>query len=240
MCLGLAACHVRDAASTAAVLQTSLEQDWVEEVLLGRESGDVRNAVVRWATPVRFLLVAAPQRVQRAVEHAFSCLDEAIGDAHDLQLVQVAEDDPRIGKVGYVTIFAAAPRQAGALALQHGAQSPEPDADGWFTIVWNPRLELLRAVVFLDPELDEPWLRDTALEEMFQSLGPSNDSPRIQDSLLFESSKLVGCLDHLARVDRQVLRLLYCELKPGDKSEQILEAMQRVWDFGAVRRAWRS
>ena len=207
------------------------EYDWARNVLLGAEVGDVRSSVVRWQHPARYLVVEAPPRVQRAVDKAFSRLQEALRGSLQMEIEHVTADDARIGTEGYITMFAIAPRDAAAVAEQYGAQTPQADADGWFTIVWNRSFELTRAVVFIAPNLRDRWLRHTALEEMFQALGPSNDSAMIQDSLLFESSTLAGSHDYLARVDRQVLQLLYKGLQPGDQASEIEQAMQRSWVF---------
>lgn len=208
-----------------------LELDWARTVLLGAESGDARTGVVRWAQPVRFLVVAAPVRMQLAAEEAFRQLQAVLRGVHELELHYVHESDPRVGQDGFVSIFPTAPRNAGVLAARYDAQPPSATADGWFTIVWNLRFELTRAVVFVDPLLDEHWLRHTVLEEMFQSLGPSNDSPRIRDSLLFEGGAAVGSHTRLARVDQQVLSLLYHDLRPGDTARDIERAMLQSWRF---------
>ena len=207
------------------------EFDWAKSVLLGTEVGDARDAVVRWQKPIQYLVVAAPSNVRRAIDEAFAKLQQALSGTHRVELEHVAASDVRIGGDGFITVFAKAPRHAAALAKQHGAQPPQPAADGWFTIVWNHKFELTRAVVFVDPDLTEKWLRHTALEEMFQALGPSNDSPVIRDSLLFESSTMAGSHDGLARVDQQVLWLLYRGLQPGDRATEIERAMQRSWVF---------
>jgi len=208
-----------------------LELDWARTVLLGAESGDVRTGVVRWERPVHFLVVGAPVRMQLAAERAFGQLQAVLRGVHRLELEHVRATDPRVGQDGYVTIFPMAPRNAEELARRHNAQVPSHAADGWFTIIWNLHYELTRAVVFIDPTLDEHWLRHTVLEEMFQSLGPSNDSGRIRDSLVFEGGLSVGSHTRLARVDEQVLSLLYHDLQPGDTARDIERAMLRSWRF---------
>jgi hypothetical protein len=207
------------------------EYDWARNVLLGAEIGDARNAVVRWQHPARYLVVEAPPRVRQAVDTAYSILQEALRGSLQMEIEHVASSDERIGSEGYITMFAIAPCDANGLAQKYGAQAPQADADGWFTIVWNRSFELTRAVVFVAPDLPDRWLRHTALEEMFQALGPSNDSSMIKDSLLFESSTKAGSHDYLARVDLQVLRLLYQGLQPGDRAGDIEQAMQRSWVF---------
>lgn len=207
------------------------EVDWAKTVLLGTEVGDARDAVVRWREPVRYLVVSAPPRVRRAVDAAFRQLRAVLERSLPVHLEHVGSADPRIGSDGYISVFAKAPRDALVLAARYGAQPPQPQADGWFTIVWNRSFELTRALVFIDPGLTDKWLRHTALEEMFQCLGPSNDSATIRDSLLFESATMAGSHDHLARVDRQVLELLYQELEPGDRASDIESGMRRRWRF---------
>lgn len=207
------------------------EVDWAKTVLLGTEVGDARDAVVRWRDPVRYLVVQAPPRVRRAVDGAFRKLRAVLQRSLPVHLEHVVASDPRIGRDGYISVFARAPRDALALAERYGAQPPQPQADGWFTIVWNRSFELTRALVFIDPGLSDKWLRHTALEEMFQCLGPSNDSAAIRDSLVFESATMAGSHDHLARVDRQVLELLYEELQPGDRAADIERVMHASWRF---------
>ena len=110
---------------------------------------------------------------------------------------------------------------------------PGANADGWFTISWNQSYELTRAVGFIDPSLEQRWLRHTALEEMFQALGPSNDSGLIADSLVYESDREFGSSERLGRVDREVLRMLYAELSPGSSQADIRQAMQSSWRYAS-------
>ena len=210
-------------------LQLQHEVTWARDVLLGSEVGDGRPGVVRWPHPIHFLLVAAPERVQLAVASAFDQLQEALAGVQRLKLEYVDERDPRIGQDHFITMFATAPDHAGLLAERHGAQPPDVLADGWFTIIWNLQYELTRAIVFVDPELEQARLRHTALEEMFQVLGPSNDSGRIRDSLVFERGFSVGGRTSLATVDAKVLVLLYEDLSPGDNAADIERAMRRSW-----------
>jgi len=212
--------------------RAEVERRWAVDVLLGAESGAQRSGVVRWRAPVRFLVVDAGTRLRRAVDRAFAQLQAALAGIHDLSLSYVGRADARVGRSGFVTVFGVAPAAAGSLAAAYGSTPPGRGADGWFTISWNGRYELTRALVFIDPALELRWLRHTALEELFQALGPSNDSDLVRDSLLFERAGDYGSRDLLARVDAEVLRLLYRDLEPGADRERIREAMARSWRFG--------
>lgn len=207
------------------------ERRWAVDVLLGAESGAQRSGVVRWQRSVRFLVVDAGPRLTRAVDEAFSQLRAALAGLHELSLEHVGSSDVRIGRRGYVTVFGVAPGEAGPLAAAHGATPPGRGADGWFTISWNGAFELTRALVFIDPALELRWLRHTALEELYQALGPSNDSGLVRDSLLYERTDDFGSHQRLARVDVEVLQLLYRELAPGAGERAIRAAMNRSWRF---------
>lgn len=224
LCL-LAAC------AGGPLVDRAVEQQWATDVLLGAESGRRRAGVVRWRGPVRFLVVEAGDRFRRAVDRAFADLQSALAGVHRIELEYVQQRDTRIGDDGFVTVFPVAPFQAGELAAELGALPPSPDADGWFTIAWNGSFELTRALVFVDPALEPRWLRHTALEEMFQALGPSNDSGLLRDSLVYEGAQGYGSHQRLARVDREVLRLLYGVLMPGADAAEIARAMGRSWQF---------
>ena len=201
------------------------EQQWALDVLLGAESGARRSGVVRWRSPVRFLLVDPDHRLEDAVEAAHAQLVAALQDLHVLELEVVGSSDRRIGQPGFVTVFSVAPRAAGELARRLGAAAPAPAADGWFSITWNAGYELTRALVFIDPDLERRWLRHTALEEMFQALGPSNDSGLLADSLVYESERAFGSRDRLSRADADLLRALYGRLEPGAGAAAIVAAM---------------
>lgn len=211
--------------------RASIERRWAVDVLLGAESGARREGVVRWRRPIRFLVVDAGARLKRAVDRAFTQLRVALAGVHDLGLEHVGSSDVRIGRPGFVTVFGVAPGEADQLASSHGALPPGRGADGWFTITWNGDFELTRALVFIDPALELRWLRHTALEELYQALGPSNDSGLVRDSLLYERPDDFGCHDLLGRVDLEVLQLLYRELEPGAGREEIHAAMSRSWRF---------
>ena len=214
-------------------VRRGLERQWAADVLLGAESGWSREGVVRWRQPVQFLVVDAAPRFRVAIESAFAQLQEALAGVHLVNLEYVGGWDERIGQQGFVTVFATAPSEASGLARRFGAMKPGANADGWFTISWNQSYELTRAVVFIDPSLEQGWLRHTALEEMFQTLGPSNDSGLIADSLVYESDREFGSSERLGRVDREVLRMLYAELSPGSSQADIRQAMQSSWRYAS-------
>ena len=214
-------------------VRRGLERQWAADVLLGAESGGSREGVVRWRKPVQFLVVDAAPRFRVAIESAFAQLQAALAGVHLVHLEYVDSWDERIGQQGFVTVFATAPSEAAELARRFGAMKPGANADGWFTISWNQSYELTRAVVFIDPSLEQRWLRHTALEEMFQALGPSNDSGLIADSLVYESDREFGSSERLGRVDREVLRMLYAELSPGSSQADIRHAMQSSWRYAS-------
>ncbi|MGC6489048.1 MAG: DUF2927 domain-containing protein [Planctomycetota bacterium] len=211
--------------------RAATERVWATDVLLGAESGARRRGVVRWRAPVVFLVVDAGARLRAAVDGAFGQLQQALAGVHELTLEHVGSSDVRIGRPGFVTVFGVAPAAADELAKLHRAMPPGLGADGWFTISWNGAFELTRALVFIDPALELRWLRHTALEELFQALGPSNDSDLVRDSLLYERVGDYGSHDRLARVDLQVLRMLYRDLEPGADRAAIARAMARCWRF---------
>ena len=212
-------------------MRRGLERQWAEDVLLGAESGPDRDGVVRWRRPVTFLVVDAEARFRTAIDRAFVQLEQALDGVHAVQLEYVGSQDRRVGVEGYVTVFAKAPAEAAGLAADLGVVSPAVDADGWFTITWNDAYELTRGLVFINPDLEQRWLRHTALEELFQALGPSNDSGLLGESLLYESEQAFGSSERLARVDREVLKLLYGALRPGSDQGEIRLAMLRTWHF---------
>lgn len=216
--LWLAACAW---SGPAALPDPAAMTTWAEDVLLGAEVGARRDVVVRWVEPVRFVCVAAPEPVRRAVEAAFEELRWALDGLHELSLEHVGEHDARIGADGYATVFALAPAQASVLAERYEAEPPDPTADGWFTIRWNGAHELIRATVFVEPGLPPAWLRHTVLEEMFHCLGVSNDSAREPDSVVYEDRGRYGRHQRLGRIDREVLRMLYGRLRPGDGADAI-------------------
>ena len=218
--------------STANV-RRGLERQWAADVLLGAESGGSRQGVVRWRKPVQFLVVDAAPRFRVAIDSAFAQLQQALAGVHLVELEYVRGWDQRIGQQGFVTVFATAPAEAAGLAQRLGAMTPGADADGWFTISWNQSFELTRAVVFINPALEQRWLRHTTLEEMFQTLGPSNDSGLIADSLVYESDREFGSSEQLGRVDREVLRMLYAQLSPGSSQADIRHAMQSSWRYAS-------
>ncbi|HEB54397.1 MAG TPA: DUF2927 domain-containing protein [bacterium] len=213
---------------------SNLEVRWVTGVLLGAEVGDHRNRVIRWREPVRYLIVDGDRRFRAAVDGAFEQLRASLQGVHELRLEHVASGDVRIGRPGYVTVFAVAPTEAFELALRLGAHLPSTGVDGWFTTFWDQRYVLRRGLVFVDPLLGEPWLAHTVLEEMFHCLGPSNDSSLLSHSLIYEGATDFGSRTSLAPVDGELLRFLYRRLQPGDTAAQIRSAMQRWWSFASL------
>lgn len=222
---GLAAC------ATSPDLGAVVEYQWVTGVLLGREAGEPRDVVVRWQQPVRYLVVDAPPAARAAIDAAFGQLAETLADVHALLIDHVAADDSRIGAEGFATVFPRAPAKAGELVERFGLVVGDA-ADGWFRVDWNAYHELTRAIVLIDPELEPAWLAHTALEELYQVLGAINDSAVLPDSVLLEGGGVAGARRELADRDRQLLRLLYGDLRPGMLAGDIAAAMQRKWRFG--------
>jgi hypothetical protein len=212
-------------------LAAVLEYQLATTVLLGREAGDARDVVTRWQQPVRYLAADLDPRQRSVVDGAIVQIRAALAGAHEVAVEHVRASDPRLGLEGYVSIWFVAPARAGGLAAAHGLDQPDDTADGWFSIEWNDYFELERAFVFVDPDLDDAWLRHTVLEELFQVLGIANDSPLVADSVVFEGASVAGSHTELSSRDRQLLRLLYRDLVPGATAGDVAAAMERSWRF---------
>lgn len=213
------------ACAGSPAVDEATELRWACDVLLGREVGDARDGVVRWRQPVRYLVVGADGAARRAVAAAVGELRAALGELQTIELEHVRADDPRVGQDGFVSVFFVAPRAAGDLAARFGL-SPAADADGWFRLDWNGAYELVRAVVLIAPDLDDRWLRHTSLEELFQVLGPCNDSALRDDSVVFEGPQGAGSAGALSARDRRLLALLYRDLEPGDAAAHVARALR--------------
>ena len=212
-------------------LRAVVEHEWVTSVLLGREAGDSRDVVTRWQRPVHYLAVDVEPRLRPVLDGAVAQIRAALAGMHAVTVEYVRASDPRLGLVGYANVWFVAPGRAARLAAAYGLYEPGADADGWFTLEWNAAFELERAFVFVDPDLDDAWLRHTVLEELFQVLGIANDSPLLADTVVFEGASLAGSHTELSARDRQLLRLLYRELAPGATAGDIAAAMERCWRF---------
>ncbi|MCH9052851.1 MAG: DUF2927 domain-containing protein [Proteobacteria bacterium] len=67
------------------------------------------------------------------------------------------------------------------------------------------------------------------MQEIIQALGPANDSPLFPSSVFFEQGEVGSAATQLAPIDRELLRLLYTHLRPGDDAEAIRRAFEQHW-----------
>ena len=83
--------------------------------------------------------------------------------------------------------------------------------------------------------MDREEIRSILFEEIFQALGPLNDTAIYQDSLLFETEDYAPMHKTLSPRDKKLLRFLYLHLKPGDGEEEVRKAFDQHWDKMDVR-----
>ena len=76
---------------------------------------------------------------------------------------------------------------------------------------------------------DDPFMQHLLLEEMTQSLGLMNDSPRFPESVVYETPTSSGSTTTLGDLDTRTIALLY-SLRPGARKCRVKRAIRQEWE----------
>lgn len=109
------------------------------------------------------------------------------------------------------------------------------DARGYGFLKISDDWSLKRAAVWASVDYEQKEIRSILPEEIFQALGPANDSAIYPDSLLFETEDYAPMHKTLSARDKKLLRFLYLHLNPGDGEEEVHRAFDNYWDKMEVR-----
>lgn len=205
-----------------------VDQEWqhVARVLLRGEFEYRAPTVARYAKPVRIGLLDATAEDRAAVAELVADLNVLVAGSG------VAFSIGEFGKseisAGFESL-AAFPNVARFLNL--------PYVPGNSGVFWPYAMEdgaLAGATILISNDSSGSLRRHIIFEEIYQSLGPHNDSPLYPESIVYERDGDGGSATRLADIDRKLLRFLYLHLKPGDGIAEVRRAYDAHWRDLAV------
>jgi hypothetical protein len=100
---------------------------------------------------------------------------------------------------------------------------------GFFSIWWNARHEIYRAVILIDAALGPERKAHFVREELVQSLGLANDSPQFRSSIFFEKGSDGGKARAFSALDRRLILFFYRHVRPGAGREEVRRAFTQHW-----------
>lgn len=205
---------------------------WAHQVALGTEfagTGKSREGIVaRWNKPIRLSVMRGDAAVRADLLSVIPTLNEALSPAG--APIRVVED----GDAGAEMKVWFAPSSAfDGIAKTNGFNYIEGN-DGYFFTFWNDRFEMTRAYIFLATDLlHGTRLRHVSLEELTQSLGLSNDSTLVRESIFYENAADPTAervfQTELTSRDRKLLSFFYTHVSPGDDTATMGRAFDLHW-----------
>ena len=205
------------------------EGRFVREVLLYSESDIGIERITRWTVSPKVDFVSNNENDQALFNDVVSELN-AVLDGTGYQLI-VGYPGPWAPQIfAMVGKESRMPEIAGIMGCDGSAP-----ARGFGCLKINDDWSLKRAAVWASVDYEQKEIRSILLEEIFQALGPSNDSAIYPDSLVFETEDYAPMYKTLSPRDKMLLRFLYLHLKPGDGEEEVRRAFDQHWDKMEVR-----
>ena len=194
---------------------------FVHDVLLYDERVGFRDQVWRWPPEKKIIEIATIAGSN--IPHVFSVINEIneVLDGIGPQLVLVRENSDTF-------IYFGQPAELLGVAERADVDYAE-GAEGMATV----RAEdgsIFDAVVLISTDLRDTEIRSFVLEELTQSLGPTNDSALVRNSIFFETAYDWSNVPKLSNLDKKLLRFLYGHLRPGDRATDVRAAFDRYWD----------
>lgn len=189
---------------------------WFTEVCLDAEfvnSGDP-SVVQKWVKPIRYTIEGLPTTRDLDVLEGFAAwLNTVEGFPGIRQTNDYSEMNLR---------FHFCDREELVILMgEHLA-----DADGAMTFWYNDQNEIYDGVICICTDLDQQVRNSVILEELYNCLGPGQDTAIRPDSIIYSE---YSCPQQLTAVDELILRLLYHpDMLPGMNAgacERVLRAL---------------
>jgi hypothetical protein len=196
------------------------DREWkhIVRVLLRAEYGYRTPLVRRWMTPIKLRLLFAVQQDRDVV-------DDLVNDINTL----IAESGVGLS-VGDFKLPSVSVSFLSQNVFSEVAEKTEidyrPGNLGWFYTEGGQDGAVKVGVILIADELAGVLRRHAIQEEIYQVLGPFNDSPLYTDSIVYETDDDGARASRLSDLDRKLLRFLYLYLKPGDD----IAALRRAYD----------
>lgn len=200
--------------------------DWqyLRQVLLSSEYRHTEQIVTRWEESPTYWALVRPTH-QELVTHTVSEINGALNPT-GFQINLVFER-PRHFQ-GFIMIEPEKP----FLELQKTAQCDVPGIElrGFACTTYLPDSgKLSKAIVIALEELPPDELKGVLIEEVYQSLGVSNDHDIYRNSINYEDERGPSLMIELGTIDKKTLVFLYKYLEPGDDEMAVKAKFEKYW-----------
>jgi len=200
------------------------EWRFVREVLLYSKSGKRPERIHRWTLSPKIDFASDNENDQALFNDVVSELNSVLtGTGYKIIIGYTGPWAP------HILALVAKESRILEIAKIMGCGGPT-EARGYLCFRYREDRSLKRAAVWASEDYDQKEIRSILLEEIFQALGPVNDSAIYPDSLVFETEDYAPMYKTLSARDRKLLRFLYLHLKPGDGEEEVRRAFEKYWD----------
>ncbi|HEY3403397.1 MAG TPA: DUF2927 domain-containing protein [Ohtaekwangia sp.] len=212
MCLGaLSACSGYDTESEHIRPLTPYQSEviaYFKEIALGFEYGSAPQIIYKWKSPMR-VFVGGQKHNTILRDELQKVIAEINQLATDGFFIEVTDDTLRSNCyifLGSRTEFLERfPDAATSLGSNYGLFN-----------VWQTHGEIHKARIFVDAVRPLPHQqRSTLREELTQSLGLGRDCPQYQNSIFYEAPGDGGFNTAYAKIDKDIIRLLYHPVMPA-------------------------
>ncbi len=206
---------------------------WATEILLGPEyqgPNASKRMVRRWVSSPTISVFGANAEQSKLVQSAVDKLNAVLKSARTaVRFKPVQPNDERASIKVHFMRFA----EFTDFCKQHDMRHSGVD-DAFFWNNWDSTGRFTDAQVLIaNDRSTSAKLKHLVLEEITQTLGAMNDSPRKKDSIFFGGYSEVP---DLSSDDRQLLTLLYSRMKAGEPRSRIERAIRRYWVFGPTEK----
>lgn len=201
---------------------------WATEILLGPEfrgPNAAKRMVRRWVSSPTISVFGATDEQARQVQATLDKLNAVLKSARTaVRFKPMKANDEKANIKVHFMKFA----EFTEFCQRHRMRHTGAD-HAFFWNNWDSAGRFTDARVLIANDLAVgARLKHLILEEITQTLGPMNDSPRKQDSIFFGGYSEIP---ELSPDDRQLLKLLYSRLKAGEPGSRVERAVRRYWVF---------
>lgn len=165
---------------------------YFNDVCFGNEYGDEKNIITKWYDPITVYIEGTPTNKD------FEILNEFISFLNNID--------------GFPTITIINDISATNLIInfcnleEFNANSPELNADGFATYNYITETGIITdGSVYIRSDIDQTLRNSVILEELYQILGPTNDTLIREDSIIYQ----YGDTLELSKIDKIIIAMLY-------------------------------
>ena len=207
--------------AAAAKLDEKRFATWAKQVLLKPEYGRVKPAVRRWNKLPKISIFGGELKHKKVVESAIADINSVLAETKFGKLELANEQDESAELRVYLTEH----QKFEEIARKHEFKIPQYNL-GLFALKWDHKNVITEGQVLIAiDKLKGKELKHIVLEEITQALGPANDSDIHRTSMFYGGRSFVT---ELSERDRLLLKMMYVNLKPGDRGSHIDRAVKNM------------